>query len=998
MKRWLILIGTLFLSAGLVHAEDPGRDQVDQSRIIVKYRQGAAASAMSLQSAGSARRLGIGHNSERAHRFSTIMEDFVVVKVPKGMSVADAMALYQRDPRVEFVTPNRLVHAYLTPNDSSFASAQWNFHNTGQTINGHVGTPGADVHGPEAWDIETGTSRTIIVAVLDSGVDYTHPDLAANMWTNPNEIAGNGVDDDGDGIIDDVHGANFVGTGTPTGDPMDDYFHGTHVAGIIGAVTNNSAGVAGTAWNVKIMALKFLDSTGTGSIADAVEGIQYAVAHGANVINNSWGTFTNDPTLASAVTAAKAAGVVLVAAAGNDANSSVKNYPAAYPEVIAVSATNNKDQVQTLSFGPHVALGAPGVDILSTTIGGGYITASGTSMASPHVAGAAGLLLAHSSSLTPDQVRSLLVNSVDTPSGWNFNYGDGRLNIFKALGSIGDVTPPTVAISTPTDGSTVNGVIQVSANASDNVTVLKVQFFIDGVMVATMTGTSPYSGNYNTALLSDGSHTIMAKAFDGAGNTATNSVTINVANSDTTPPTVSIDTPTAGSTLAGLVPMKVTAADNVAVAKVWFMADGVVFSTKTTSPYTETLNTTRVPDGPHTLTARAFDFSGNSSSVTISVIVSNADNTPPTVSLTAPANNATVSGQVTVSANASDNIGVASLAFVLDGKIVTTLSAAPYTTNLDSTQIANGAHTLSAVAADFKGNIASDTIHITVNNIDTTPPTVHITAPTEGATVSGNATLTATATDNLTVIKVEFFLDGVLVLTDTTSPYTTTFNVLLYPEGKHTIIARAVDGAGNASTDTVHVTFSHTPTDFQAPQVSITSPAPNAHVSGAIAVTANATDDTSVSKVELYVDGTLIGSDATAPYSIDWNGDSVPSGNHVLLVKAYDPSDNVGSAQITVYTGGAAGALGLFQPLFDPARGETVSVPLMTAQVQHVKATIIDRLGAEVVTVADSDMAPGSTITWDGRNSSHTTVASGVYLMILDVDGKIETRKIIVRK
>ena len=908
IKRWLALIAVLIFSGVTLRADELDHDHADQHTIIVKFFPGRSTQA-SLQSAG-VRHFGLGHASDRADRFSQIMEDYAVVNIPNGMTVAQALALYGQDPNVEEASPNVIVHAFLTPNDSSFASAQWNFHNTGQTINGTAGTVGADIAATQAWDVETGTSHDVIVAVLDSGIDYTHPDLAGNMWTNPGEIAGNGVDDDGDGIIDDVHGANFVNAapsegGSATGDPMDDFYHGTHVAGIIGAVTNNAAGVAGTAWHVKLMAVKFLKSDGTGTVADAILGIQYAVAHGANIINDSWGTTSNSAALASAVTAAKAAGVIQVAAAGNTANSSVINYPAGYPEVIAVSATDNKDGNQTLNFGPHVALGAPGVDILSTTIGGGYITASGTSMAAPHVSGTAALMLAHSPSLTPDQARSFIVNSIDVPTGWNANYGVGRLNAFKALKSIDDVTPPTVAITTPTDGAVVNGTIPISADASDDVTIRMVRFLIDGVFVSSRTGASPYSFNYNTTQLSDGSHTILARAFDGAGHVATSTSIVTVANGDTIPPTVSVDSPTDGSTVAGLITLSATASDNVGVAKVWLLEDGVVLSTKTTPPYAISVNTGLSPDGLHHFAARAFDLAGNSTRAGISV---------------------------------------------------------------------------------------------TFNNVDTTSPTVHMTAPADGATISGDATLTASATDNLALTKVQFLIDNVIVATITASPYTTSINTLLYTEGPHAIAAKAFDGAGNRSSDTIHVTVVHTPTDLQPPTVTITSPANGTHVTGTIAVTANATDNVSVSKVELFVDGTLIGTDTTAPYSISWNADSVPSGNHVLLVKAHDPTDNIGTAQITVNTGGAAGALGLFQPLFNPARGESISIPLMTMQVQHVKARIIDRTGADIVTVVDADLAPGASITWDGRNGSHSMVASGTYLMLLDIDGKIETKKIIVHK
>src|SRR5207249_2153722 len=174
---------------------------------------------------------------------------------------------------------NYLVRADLLPNDPSFPEL-WGLRNTGQ--NG--GTPGADIHAERAWNVGTG-SRTVRVAVIDSGIDYTHPDLAANIWENPGEIPGNGIDDDHNGYIDDVRGWNFVANNN---NPMDDNGHGTHVAGIIGAVGNNGIGAAGVDWHAKIMQLKFLGANGSGNLSDAIRALNYAVANGATVSNNSY--------------------------------------------------------------------------------------------------------------------------------------------------------------------------------------------------------------------------------------------------------------------------------------------------------------------------------------------------------------------------------------------------------------------------------------------------------------------------------------------------------------------------------------------------------------------------------------------------------------------------------------------------------------------------------------------------------------------------------------
>jgi len=281
--------------------------------------------------------------------------------------------------------------AAASPNDPRF-SELWGMQN---------------IRGPLAW--ETNHDSTVVVAVIDTGVDYTHEDLKANMWKNPGESGGgketNGKDDDNNGIKDDVFGVKFVG-GTGTGDPKDDNEHGSHCAGTIGAAGNNSIGVAGVNWKVQIMALKFLDANGSGATNDAIRCIDYAIAQknkGVNikVLSNSWGGGGNSQALQDAITRAEQAGLLFVAAAGNESqnNDLVPNFPSNYPNanLIAVAAIDIAEQKPGFSnFGATmVDLGAPGVGILSSVPGNKYDTFSGTSMATPHVAGAAALVLAH---------------------------------------------------------------------------------------------------------------------------------------------------------------------------------------------------------------------------------------------------------------------------------------------------------------------------------------------------------------------------------------------------------------------------------------------------------------------------------------------------------------------------------------------------------------------------------------------------------------------------
>ena len=319
-----------------------------------------------------------------------------------GATAAQATAALQSDRQIAWFEADSLKQIdAAVPNDTQF-SQQWALDNTGQ--NG--GTAGDDIDATQAWNITTG-SRNVVVAVIDSGVDYTDPDLAANIWTNPN--AGQ------DGFSGDLHGYNFVDN---NGDPMDDNGHGTFVAGEIGAVGNNGVGVTGVNWNVTIMPLKFLDANGDGYTSDAIRAINYAMMerteYGVNVrvINASWSSSQSDPGLNAAIQAAGNAGILFVAAAGNSAsnNDVTPQYPAnsGLANVVSVAASDSNDQLAAFSnYGANtVNLAAPGVDIYGTLPGGKYGYLSGTSMAAPEVAGVAALAWAADPNATVAQVRN----------------------------------------------------------------------------------------------------------------------------------------------------------------------------------------------------------------------------------------------------------------------------------------------------------------------------------------------------------------------------------------------------------------------------------------------------------------------------------------------------------------------------------------------------------------------------------------------------------------
>ncbi|MGE5690781.1 MAG: S8 family serine peptidase [Pseudomonadota bacterium] len=387
----------LLLGAGAAPAG--GTAGVDEVELIVGFRAGVPA----LRQEQAVR--SVGGTSER--RYARIAARLVRVRG------AGARRALERDPSVRYVEENRRVSLDAVPNDPQFGSL-WGLHNTGQAVGYFPGTPDADIDAPEAWDVSTGAGVT--VAVVDTGVDLSHPDLAANAWTNQREVPGNRVDDDGNGYVDDVHGWDFY---EDDATPQDGHGHGTHVAGTVAAVADNGVGVAGVAPRARLMALRMMGPDGVGSTADAVEALLYAAANGAVVANASFGDTEDSQALRDAVAVADADGMLVVAAAGNDGsdNDVDPRYPAAIdaPNLVAVAATDNGDDLAWFSNvgAASVDLGAPGASILSTWPGGRYQWLDGTSMAAPHVSGAAALAKAAFPAATAVGLKALLLRTVD---------------------------------------------------------------------------------------------------------------------------------------------------------------------------------------------------------------------------------------------------------------------------------------------------------------------------------------------------------------------------------------------------------------------------------------------------------------------------------------------------------------------------------------------------------------------------------------------------------
>ncbi len=451
------LLQAFFCHSAVADKGAPARE-FDKSTILVRFQASAAKSARDALCDS------VGGVVE--HEYS-LVPNLICLRI--NVSVAEALSAFQARPDlVQYAEPNRYLQAVATPNDHLYSSLQWGAINTGQIIDiswtpvpvpgfDQTGTPGADANLEAAWDITTGDAD-FVIAVIDTGIDHNHLDLDPNIWENPGEtgvdgmgnlMSTNGIDDDSNGYIDDVRGWDFVNDDNDT--TGDNPFHGSHVAGILGAAGNNGIGIAGVNWRCKIMPLQFLDATGFGLCSDAARAIEYACDKGVKVSNNSYGDPNVDQSLLDAVTAARDMGHLFVAASGNNGNS-LPFYPASFDldNIISVAAVDNLDQLAGFSnFGAtSVDLGAPGVGVPSTVNQNGQMTfesLQGTSMASPQVAGAAALLWSAMPGWTFTQVRSQILSTVrPIPALVDVTVTEGTLDVGAALAIV--PKPPRIEV------------------------------------------------------------------------------------------------------------------------------------------------------------------------------------------------------------------------------------------------------------------------------------------------------------------------------------------------------------------------------------------------------------------------------------------------------------------------------------------------------------------------------------------------------------------------
>lgn len=759
-------------------------------------------------------------------------------------------------------------------------------------------TPPNDPNYPNEWHIKKigddqaqaiTTGKGVSVAICDSGVDATHPDLLPNLTT----------------------GWNTVDNNTNT-TPI--YVHGTEVAGVVGAVANNGIGVAGDASGVTIVPVRVTDMTnGSAYSSDIAECFTWAADHGIRVANASFGYIGG---YSSVQTAAKYMfsknGVVVIAEGNTGTNSNLADVP----QILAVSATDQNDTRTSWStYGADVDLSAPGSGIWSTTVGGGYSAVSGTSFSSPIVAGVAALMIAKNPALTSSQIYSILKStSVDLgTAGYDIYYGAGRVNALAAVNAAGgsvapapDTTAPTVPTGLATTSVSYSSIALKWNASTDAVGVVGYHVYRNNILVATTTASSisPATVYTDANVTAATSYTYTISAFDAAHNESAKSGALTIATApapDTTAPQATFSSPASGSTVSGNVTVLITASDNVALGNVILNVNGTFVATRTSAPYSFTWDSAKVANGAAELTAHVYDTAGNQTLVSIPVTVYNIP--PDTSAPSTPTGLATTTVSTTSVGlkwnSSTDNVGVAGYRVYRNGVRFATITTSGQMLSPAYTDVnvaAGNTYSYAVSAYDAVGNESARSATITVTPMAAvvpTTPAVAFVAPLAGATVSGVVPVTISATDPSGVQSVWLIINGALIGIKTTTPYSFAWDSTKVPNGSMRLFVYVVSNSGTYTIASIVVNVNNSSTSSI---VDTTPPiAPwNALLTGVTSNSATlswsaSVDNVGVKGYYIYRDGVRVATVTTTTYT---DTTLLPSTWYSYMISAFDAAGN----------------------------------------------------------------------------------------------------------